>query len=264
MTDAETRERRRRSFELTAEAYDRFRPGYPDALFDDIRAYADLAPDDAILEIGCGTGRATLPVAAWGNPMIAIEPAPAMADVARRNLGSHPNVDVRTARLEDESFDRGSFGLVTCAQTYHWLDRETRIRRIADALYHFGTAAIIANVQVTPEDTLPFFVRVQDVYTAVAPDIAHQGEFRKPDDLPGHPFDSSELFVDLEQRCHAWHWTLPTEQYIGLMQTHSPHAALPSDVRERLMAGIADLIDREFGGRVTEHHVAMVSLARKR
>ncbi len=258
-----TWERQRRSFEQTAEAYDRYRPSYPDEIFEDIKTYADLAPDDRVLEIGAGTGRATLPFARWGNPILAIEPAAAMADVARRNLASFDNVEVRTAALEDPGIDPHSFGLVTCAQAYHWLDEATRIERIADALYAYGTAAVIANVQVTPDDNLPFFERVQEVYRAVSPELAHKGSFRKPDDLPGHRFESSPLFTDLQQRSSAWHWTLPTDRYVGLMRTHSNHAALAPDVRERLVTRIGALIDSEFDGRVTEHYVALVDLARR-
>jgi hypothetical protein len=187
-----------------------------------------------------------------------------MAELTHQKLSRFGNVEVRVMRFEDEGMERGAFGLVATAQAYHWLDPETRIRRFADALYAHGTAAVVANVQVTPEHNLPFWVRVQDVYRAEAPDLAHKGEFRKPDDLPPHPFEGSDLFEDLEQCGHAWHWTLPTERYIALLQTHSPHAALDEDVRARLVAGIAELIDAEFGGEVTEYYVALAGLARKR
>ena len=106
------REARRRSFERTAELYERYRPNYPAALFDDVRAYADLAPDDPILEVGAGTGRATIHLARWGNPMTVIEPAPAMAEIARANVADHPHVDVRTTSFEDAGIDRNTFGLV--------------------------------------------------------------------------------------------------------------------------------------------------------
>lgn len=261
--DDDVWEVQRRSFERTAAAYDKYRPSYPDELFADLRAFADLAPDDPILEVGAGTGRATVAVGAWGNPLVAIEPAPAMAEVARRNVTQLPNVDVRTSRFEDGAFENGAFGLVFCAQAYHWLDRETRVRRMHDALYHHGAAAIIANVQVTPEDTLPFWQRIDSIYREIAPALVHHGEFRRPDDLPEHPFDGSGLFVDLEHRVHRWRWTLDTDRYVALLQTHSPHASLPSDVRARLVNAIAAVIDAEFAGVVTEDYVAWAALARR-
>jgi SAM-dependent methyltransferase len=216
-----------------------------------------------VLEIGAGTGRATTFIAAWGNPLTAIEPSPAMADVARANLKRYANVRVVTASLEASDIAPRSFGLVTCAQAWHWLDEDTRVERIADALYHFGTAAIIANVQVTPEETLPFFVRVQDVYREHAPHLAHAGEFRRHDDLPGHPLEGAPQFSDLEVRAHPWDWTLPTADYVALLSTHSGHAALEREQAGRLLTGVADLVDDEFGGSVTEHYVAMVALAHR-
>jgi SAM-dependent methyltransferase len=262
--DPKTWERQRRSFEDTAASYDRYRPSYPDAIFTDIRAYADLAPeDDRILEIACGTGKATVKIASWPHAIVALEPAGAMADVARANLEGHDNVEVITTTFEDWPIERNAFGLVLCAQAFHWLDPATRIRRMSDALYAHGSAAILGNIQVAPDDNLPFFERVQDVYRHHAPDLMHEGAFRRPDDLPPHPFEGSDLFVDLEQVGHPWSWTLSATDYVALMCTHSAHAALSADDRIRLTEGIAELIDSEFGGYVTEHHVALVGLARR-
>ena len=263
LTDAETYEKRRRSFEQSAERYERYRPTYPAELFDDVRAYADVAPDDAILEIGAGTGRGTMHLARWGNPVLAIEPAPAMAEIARANVAGHPHVDVRTTTFEDAQLERNAFGLVAVTQSFHWLDPATRIERIHDALYAYGTAAIINNRQYAIDETLPFFERVQHVYLEHAPGLEHQGEFPRRNDRAEHVLDGSPLFTDIEFAERAWEWTLSTADYVGLMSTHSPHAALEADVRARLLDGIARLIDSEFGGSVTEHYVATAALARR-
>lgn len=255
------RERQRRTFERTAEEYDRYRPTYPDALFTDILGYAGLVPHDRILEIGCGTGRATLPLAGTGNPLLGIEPAAAMAGAVRAKLADHPNVAIRTSSFEEAGIERRAFGLVACAQAYHWLDPATRVERVADALRPGGAAAIFANIQVWPDDT-GFHQRVQDVYRRIVPELAHQGPLRRPDELPSHPLEGSARFTDLHGRSHPWSQTLSTADYVGLLSTHSPYAALEPDVRDRLMAEIADLLDAEFGGRVTEHYVAFLALAR--
>jgi hypothetical protein len=183
-----------------------------------------------------------------------------MADRARANV---PDVDVRTATFEDAGLDHGSFGLVTCAQVWHWLDPDTRVERIADLLGPGRTAAIIANVQVVPEHNRAFWERVQIVYLEHTPGMEHQGEFRTPDNLPGHPLEGSDLFTDLEQIGHEWHWTLETADYLGLCATHSNKAALDAATRDRLLTGIGELIDAEFDGHVTEYYVAMAGLARK-
>ena len=260
-----TWERRRTSFERTAEAYDRYRPRYPDALFAALREYADLAPeDDRILEIGCGPGIATTELARWPNRVLALEPAAAMADVARSNLADFPNVVVLTTSFEDSALEPNTFGLIVCAQSFHWLDHGTRYARIADALYAHGTIGLISNTQVVPSD-YDFWHRVQEVYLERAPTIAHKGDFRSDvDDEWLEEIRSTGLFEDVEAQRFPWEWTLGRDDYMGKLGTHSNHAALPAEERASLYEGIATLIDAEYAGEVTEHYVAELNLGRKR
>lgn len=53
----------REIFNEAAELYDRVRPGYPPRLFDDLAELAGLGSGSRVLEIGCGTGQATVPLA---------------------------------------------------------------------------------------------------------------------------------------------------------------------------------------------------------
>ena len=46
------------SFGAVSEVYERFRPGYPEEVFDTVTAYAGR-PVATALEIGAGTGKAT-------------------------------------------------------------------------------------------------------------------------------------------------------------------------------------------------------------
>ena len=258
-------ERRRTSFEQTADAYDRYRPAYPKVLFEALRTYADLAPeDDRILEIGCGPGIATMELATWPNSVLALEPAPAMAATARRKLAAHGNVEVLTTKFEDWDLEPNTFGLVVCAQSFHWLDPRTRYARIAETLYAHGTMALISNTQINPPG-YDFFHRVQDAYFEHAPQIAHKGDFRT--DIDERWLDeirSTGLFEDVEARRFPWEWTLGRDDYIGKLGTHSNHAALPERQRAALSDGIAKLIDTDYDGVVTEHYVAEANLGRKR
>lgn len=61
--DERVRLQRRASFDADAHAYDDARPGYPDPLFDDMVALAGVPEHGSVLEIGSGTGKATLPLA---------------------------------------------------------------------------------------------------------------------------------------------------------------------------------------------------------
>lgn len=60
------REQSRATFTEDAKRYHRARPAYPEALFEDLAATAALPPAPRVLEIGCGTGQATVPMATRG------------------------------------------------------------------------------------------------------------------------------------------------------------------------------------------------------
>src|SRR5260370_37403724 len=60
------RERLRQTFDRAAVLYDRVRPDYPEALFDDLITGAGLMPGGRLLEVGCATGKSTGPLARRG------------------------------------------------------------------------------------------------------------------------------------------------------------------------------------------------------
>src|SRR5215210_5494927 len=63
---AEERDGLRTTFDEAASLYDEVRPGYPEDLFDDIVSLSGIPSGGRILEIGCGTGQATVPFALRG------------------------------------------------------------------------------------------------------------------------------------------------------------------------------------------------------
>src|SRR5919109_4571971 len=87
------RARLSRTFDEDAERYDRARPGYPPELYDDLEELAGAGPGSRVLEVGCGTGQATVPLAGRGCRITAVEAGACMAAVARRNVARAAAVD---------------------------------------------------------------------------------------------------------------------------------------------------------------------------
>lgn len=254
-------ERRRRTFEATASAYHRYRPGYPRPLFDDLRRR--VGPErTTVLEVGAGTGRATVQLAALG-PVTALEPAAGMAALLRRST-SEMDVRIVTDTFERWTPDR-AYDLLASAQAWHWVEPSVRYARAADALRPGGTLALFWNVAVCPAADRAFHDAIQDVYRSFAPTLAHEGEVPTAETAADRASEIVEAdgFEDVEVVRHRWSWTLDRDDYLGLLGTHSPHAALDERNRRRLFEGIGELIDRRFAGRVTEHYVAMLHLARR-
>lgn len=82
----------RMTFDSAADLYQRARPEYPSELYESLLDAAGLSVGDRLLEIGCATGNATVPLARRGFQITCVEPGPALAAVARRNLASFPDV----------------------------------------------------------------------------------------------------------------------------------------------------------------------------
>jgi SAM-dependent methyltransferase len=78
------REARRRSFDEAAEHYDAVRPGYPDALFDELASR--VPPPADVLEVGPGTGQATGALLERGYRVLAVELGARLAAHARRSM----------------------------------------------------------------------------------------------------------------------------------------------------------------------------------
>src|SRR5215216_714323 len=135
---AEGRDRLRTTFDEAAAIYDEVRPGYPEGLFDDVVSPSGIPAGGRILEIGCGTGQATVPFARRGYRILCIELGENMATVARRNLEGYPQAEVRTGAFEEWPLQEGAFDLAISATAFHWLDPALAYPKVARSLREGG------------------------------------------------------------------------------------------------------------------------------
>ncbi len=133
-------ERRTAEFDAAALDYDRFRPRYPERLFDDIVDLAGLRAGARGVEIGAGTGIATGPLIERGIDLIPVEPSPAMAAVGRRRLGDQARWFV--GRFEDLELEE-PVDLVVACNSWHWVEPAIGLERAAAALRPGGSIALV-------------------------------------------------------------------------------------------------------------------------
>lgn len=131
-----------RSFGGDAHAYDRARPGYPDALIARIVA-ASPGPD--VLDVGCGTGIAARQLQAAGCTVLGVEPDARMAEVARSR-----GLPVEIATFEAWQPAGRAFDAVVAAQSWHWVDPVAGAGKAAQVLRPGGRLAIFGHVYEPP------------------------------------------------------------------------------------------------------------------
>jgi SAM-dependent methyltransferase len=134
------RERRLVFGEEAELVYDRARAGYSEAVVEDVLSFAGLSTRRGRgLEVGAGTGKATVAFATRGVPILALEPSAEMAGLAARNCEAFPMVKVKVSSFEDWPLEPDAFDLLFSAQAWHWVDPAVRWQKAAAALVRGGT-----------------------------------------------------------------------------------------------------------------------------
>jgi SAM-dependent methyltransferase len=259
------RQQRRTTFEAFPEAYDRARPTYPPAVFDDLAALARLGDGARVLEIGPGTGQATRALAERGFRMTAVELGAGLADLARRKLASFPQVEIVNADFETWEPDEAGFDAVVAFTAFHWIDPDLRYEKPARLLREGGALAIVATSHVLPDDGDPFFVEVEQDYAAVVPSEENV-PLPDPSAVPdlGDEIEASGRFRTVGARRHLWDVTYTADEYIAVLDTYSGHQAFGDRTRERLNERIHRRISARPGGTVRKSYLATLNVARRR
>lgn len=128
MSAGDQRERGKLFNEVPA-LYERVRPSYRDELFTDLFAVTGVDATSSVLEIGCGTGQATRPLAQLGCNVAAIEPGVEMADIAQQRMACSSNVAIETSTFEAWDAQDRRFDLIVAASSWHWVATRAGSRR---------------------------------------------------------------------------------------------------------------------------------------
>lgn len=240
-------------FGEVAEDYDRHRPTYPDELYELLLDRSEAA---SVLDIGCGTAKFAAAMAARDIAGHAVEPDPAMAAVARRNLPA-------TWTVEINDFEgcvaegRTDWPLITCAQAWHWIDDERGFARAAALLAPASPLAVFWNRPDFVQDDLRAEMDV--LYDRFAPDM--RSSLRGRGAEPKGRLQGADLttpppgFASVEVHRLRWERTYSTAEYVGLLGTHSDHRLLPPAVRDALHSSIGEAIAAHGGSFVLPYDV---------
>ena len=262
----EERQRLAATFDRAADLYQKARPEYPPELYDRLVEVTELEPPAELLEIGCATGKATLPLARRGFRITCLEPGRSLAAVARRLLAPF-DADVIETRLEDWDGPAGHFRLVYAATVWHWVDPSIRYQKAANLLAPGGLLAFWEAGHVIP-------VRRRPVLHSAPRGIRRDRRgaavrfraFRGPQELPDQraEIEASGLFDVVDVRQYDWEVVYDADSYIDLLNTFSGHIAMQEWQRDRLYGEIRARLAQRPDGRLHRHWGGVLHIARRR
>jgi SAM-dependent methyltransferase len=234
---------RRATFDEVAELFDRARPTYPDALFDDLVELAGLDRRARVLEIGPGTGKATLPLAGRGMRVTGIELGSSLAAVAQRKLALFPGVQIVNADFETWEPPGTDYDAVVAFTAFHWIKPDVRYTKAAAPLREGGALAVVLARHVLTEGADPFFLEAQADYAAVQAGGEPPGPPEAVTGI-GAEMEASGLFRVVAERRYQWDVDYTRDAYLDLLATASNHRMLDARTRtqlfDRLRARIGD------------------------
>ena len=236
-----------------ADQYDAYRPSYPDALFDAIVEFGNLHAGDRALEIGAGTGKATVGFLRRGLHVHALEPSPEMGAILRSK-----GVETEQTLFDTWSAPPGTFRLVYAAQAWHWVGGDDRYENVATALAPGGTVALFWNKG--REWTGPLAAANDAAYAEHVPELVGGKQWDL--DWVTEGLAACAAFEPPVRRTVTWNRTYTTDEWVRMLGTHSDHRILPEEQRNRLHAAVGDAIDRH-GGRVDVVYDCELYLSRR-
>lgn len=242
--------------------YDKWRPSYVPELFDEIIKYSDLDQSKRALEIGIGTGLATLPILQTNCKLTAIELGDRLAEYSKRKFAAYNNFEVINTAFEDFHADNNSFDLIYSATAFHWIPEEVGYAKVFKLLKSGGVLALFWNHPSVYHTNYSLHLEIQKIYKKL-----------KPFDKEPVEFESSNCkkIIDVINKygfknCHSKLFyntrTFTADSYIALLNTYSDHIALSIDIKTKLENGVADAINR-FGDTLQIYDTMDLYLAQK-
>lgn len=236
-----------RTFQAWADDYDRYRPGYPAELFDEIATRLGVPARASVADLGAGTGLATFEMARRGWQMTAVEPGAGMLDQLRERAEAMgiPVVAIE-ASGEDTGLPDASFDLVTAAQAFHWFDRRRAVEEMARIVRPGGGVALFWNVRrAEASPIVADYEAVMSRYFGSAGIGQYLQHGRAAEaDATRAAFAASEHFEQLTYSEPLHETTIDADGLVGMAFTASYVRRLDTREQDRLRGELRSILER--------------------
>lgn len=238
----------RTTFDGDLDQHHRAAPAVPVSLIGDLCTLVDPRPEHRLLQIGAGTGKVTMPLAAIGCQIVALEPDPRLAAYAARWLAVLDNVEVVTADFTTWQLPAEPFDVVLAADSYRALDPAVRVDKVVQAVRPGGWLAVLETHHVAGDDS-PLLAAAQDCLRRADPDGGWDLRLPDADRVPRRAGTAGSGWFEPPtfRRCQ-WEVTYTASQYVDLVLAHPGHRQPAGPVRAQLAECVRHLVEHRFVG----------------
>ena len=224
------------SFGAAAQLYDARRPRYPDQLIDDLLSRGA----QTVLDVGAGTGIASQQLLDKGADVLAVEPDPRMAEIAKEK-----GIPVEMGTFESWDPAKRNFDLVVFGQSFHWVNPSIALPKIHSLLSTGGQLALMWNRLSPTDPTHSDFAEIYRDYMNPGSPLIDGSSIgivetdgntdRLIASIRASGFTVEEHTYPRDDHYSAEHW-------LDLVFTYSNHLILAAEKASELRARLADRI----------------------
>ncbi|NKY54167.1 class I SAM-dependent methyltransferase [Nocardia vermiculata] len=257
-------------FTGAAPYYAAYRPGYPPEVFTTLRERFGLDRTQQVLDLGCGTGRLTLPLAKLVAHIHAVDPDSGMLDHAA-TLAAAAGIDTITWHHTDAShlaeLDLPMLDLTTFGASFHWTDRPSLLADLDHRIVPRGAVVVVSGGPPGSAVAPPWQDLVTEVRTAhLGPDRrAGAGTYQHPH-LGHAEVLAASPFSDIDTRTWTRELDGDIDSVVGLQFSYSysaPSQFADEKARARFETDLHAALTDRFGtdAVLTEHHTTELIIA---
>lgn len=237
------------SFDVFAETYHSVRPGYPAQLYVDIKELCGFDSASRLLEIGAGSGIATVELVKVAGKIVAIEPGSHLAAIARKQTEGLQNAEILEGTFESfESSDR--FDAILAFTAYHWIDEGIKYRKVLDLLDDAGSLVLVWNSFFLSDSAAT--AEVNKAYSEYLPEAypdestvaeVNEGVLAKLHRREQEVVQNSLLYtVALRKYYTAYNYN--AETYPKLLNTFPKIVEVSEEQRKKFFARVSEIVGR--------------------
>lgn len=242
--------------------YEEIRPTYPEKLIDDIIFKTNLKVNDKLLEIGAGTGKATIQFAKKGFSIDAIEIGEDMAEILKDKCSDFSNVSVEVISFEEwKNTNNQKYDMIYSAQAFHWIDKNIKYAKCHELLKDRGYLILFwynpmdfesdgtREIREKVDMIVNKYITIHSSDKGKPERLEHDGVYREDDRII--EINSSGLFELIEKLNYTHEIMNNADQYLKAMKSvpafSSKLDGLDDKIVENMDIEIKDLINSHGG-----------------
>jgi len=249
-------------FNNIPEEYDKWRPVYVQELYADIFSYSNIDETSHALEVGIGTGKATLPFLEKNCRITAVELGDKLAEYTRRKFSEYTNLEVITEDFEKYVCPDNTYDLIYSACAFHWIPEEIGYPKVYSLLKRGGTFARFANCPQRDKYNEPLYDAIQQVYARYMPNTAPPQDYTHENCKKKANIALKYGFTDISYKMYHQKRIFDADSYVAHQHTHSNHADMDAE-RWAAFSGEIKAAINAYGGIINVYDVMELQLARK-